>query len=62
LRIWHTAWRRLRAWQDAGVWDRLHQLVLEELSEGELLDWSRACVDGVAVRAKRGRAHWLEPH
>jgi transposase len=24
----HTAWRRLRAGQDAGVWDRLHQLVL----------------------------------
>jgi hypothetical protein len=22
----HTAWRRLREWQDAGVWDRLHQL------------------------------------
>ena len=38
----HTAWRRLREWQDAGVWDRLHQLVLDELSDilgvtGELL-------------------------
>jgi transposase len=29
----HTAWRRLRAWQAAGVWDRLHRLVLDELSE-----------------------------
>jgi len=28
-----TAWRRLRAWQDAGVWDRLHRIVLGELSE-----------------------------
>ncbi len=23
----HTAWRRLRAWQAAGVWDGLHRLV-----------------------------------
>jgi transposase len=29
----HTAWRRLREWHNAGVWDRLHQLVLDELSE-----------------------------
>ncbi len=29
----HTAWRRLREWHDAGVWDRLHQLVLDELSD-----------------------------
>lgn len=50
----HTAWRRLRAWQDAGVWDRLHQLVLDELSEAGLLDWSRGCIDGVSVRSKRG--------
>jgi len=50
----HTAWRRLREWQDAGVWDRLHQLVLDELSEAQLLDWSRACIDGVSVRSKGG--------
>ena len=29
----HTAWRQLWAWQDAGVWDRLHRVVLEKLSE-----------------------------
>lgn len=32
------AWRRLRAWQDAGVWDRLHRLVLDELSDAAVLD------------------------
>jgi transposase len=47
-------WSRLREWQDAGVWDRLHQLVLDELSQAELLDWSRGCIDGVSVRSKRG--------
>jgi transposase len=50
----HTAWRRLRAWQAAGVWDQLHRRVLDELSEADLLDWSRASIDAVSVRAKRG--------
>jgi transposase len=50
----NTAWRRLREWQAAGVWDRLHQVVLDRLGQQGLLDWSRACIDGVAVRAKRG--------
>lgn len=50
----HTAWRRLPEWPDAGVWDRLHQLVLDELSDAQPLDWSRACIDGVSVRSKRG--------
>ncbi|ALU38748.1 transposase [Kocuria flava] len=50
----HTAWRRLRQWQGAGVWEKLHRAVLEELSEQEILDWSRASIDAVSVRAKRG--------
>jgi transposase len=49
-----TAWRRLREWQDAGVWDRLHQLVLDELSDIDELDWTRGCIDAVSVRSKRG--------
>jgi len=24
-----TCWRRLRDWQEAGVWERLHQTLLE---------------------------------
>jgi transposase len=26
-----TCWRRLRAWQEAGVWEKLHHAVLEQL-------------------------------
>jgi hypothetical protein len=33
----HTAWRRLPAWQDAVVWDRLRRLVLDELSDAAVL-------------------------
>ena len=36
------------------VWDRLHQAVLDRLGQQGLLDWSRACLDSVSVRAKRG--------
>ncbi|HMC47135.1 MAG TPA: IS5 family transposase [Caballeronia sp.] len=46
-----TCWRRLRDWQKAGVWDRLHQLLLTKLREAGKLDFSRAAVDSSSVRA-----------
>ena len=49
-----TCWRRLRDWQAAGVWDRLHRLLLDRLGEADRIDWSRACVDSASVPAKRG--------
>jgi transposase len=49
-----TCWRRLRAWQDAGVWDELHQRVLDRLGQQGLLDWSRVALDSVSVGAKKG--------
>lgn len=32
-----TCWRRLRSWQEAGVWETLHHSVLHELSQEHLL-------------------------
>jgi len=49
-----TCWRRLRDWQDAGVWDRLHRVVLDRLGDAGQLDWSRALVDASSIRAKKG--------
>ena len=49
-----TCWRRLRDWQQAGVWDRLHRELLNRLREADRIDWSRACIDSTAVAAKRG--------
>jgi transposase len=49
-----TCWRRLRDWQAAGVWTRLHRALLERLSDAGQLDWSRASLDSAAVAAKRG--------
>ena len=37
-----TCWRRLRDWQEAGVWDRLHRALLDRLGEADRIDWSRA--------------------
>jgi len=49
-----TCWRRLRDWQAAGVWDRLHELLLAELRASDKIDWSRAAVDSSSVRAVGG--------
>jgi transposase len=47
-----TCWRRLRDWQEAGVWKRLHQILLARLEAAHQVDWSRASVDSISVRAK----------
>ena len=49
-----TAWRRLRAWQQAGVWERLHALLLAELHAAEQVEWSRAVADASYLQAKKG--------
>ena len=49
-----TCWRRLREWQEAGVWQRLHELLLARLNEAERIDWSRAAIDSSHVRAFGG--------
>jgi transposase len=49
-----TCWRRLRNWQRAGVWERLHRTLLDRLGEADQIDWSRASLDSRSVPAKRG--------
>jgi len=53
-----TCWRRLRDWQAAGVWDRLHQTLLDRLGDAGRIDWSRASLDSASVPAKRGARRW----
>jgi transposase len=53
-----TCWRRLDEWANAGVFDRLHLVVLDRLGEQGRLDWDRAAVDTMSVRAKRGGTTW----
>jgi transposase len=61
-----TCWRRLDEWQRAGVWERLHEVLLAELHADGLIEWGRAVADGSHVQAKKGapkraRARLIEP-
>jgi transposase len=61
-----TCYRRLDEWQRAGVWQRLHALLLAELRAAGELDWARAVADASHVQAKKGaprraRARLTEP-
>jgi transposase len=49
-----TCWRRLNEWAKAGVFEALHMEVLHRLGVAGRLDWSRASVDSMSVRVKRG--------
>jgi transposase len=49
-----TCWRRLRDWQQAGVWDRILRLLQDTLGKQGRIDWSRAALDSASVRAKGG--------
>ena len=55
-----TCWRRLTEWAKAGVFDQLHSEALDRLGEQGRLDWSRASVDTMSVRAKRGGTTWVQ--
>jgi transposase len=58
-----TCWRRLREWQEQGVWQRLHEVLLAKLNAAGEIDWQRAAIDSSHVRAFGGasapaRARW----
>jgi transposase len=60
-----TCWRRLREWQAAGVWQKVHAVLLAKLREADQIDWSRSVVDSASVRAvfggrKRGRIRRID--
>ncbi len=49
-----TCWRRLHEWQEAGVWKRLHRILLDRLGEADQIDWERASLDSSSIPAKKG--------
>ena len=49
-----SCWRRLHAWQQAGVWVKLHRLLLDRLRGSDKIDWSKAAVDSSLIRAVGG--------
>lgn len=49
-----TAWRRLRDWQQAGVWKGAHLALLERLNAAGAIDWNASVADGSHIRALQG--------
>jgi transposase len=49
-----TCWRRLKEWQEAGVWERLLSVLLDRLGGDDQIVWERASLDSAIIPAKRG--------
>jgi transposase len=49
-----TCRETLAAWQQAGVWQKLHELLLAELNAADHIDWSRVLIDSATVKAPKG--------
>ena len=49
-----TCWRRLKEWQQAGVFQALHERLLAQLRSDGRLDLSRAVCDSASLRALLG--------
>jgi transposase len=52
---------KLRDWQKAGVWQRLHHLLLQRLQDDGRLDWERASLDSASVAVPGGEATGKDP-
>jgi hypothetical protein len=55
-----VTWWRLRDRQATGVWEQLQHRLLDWLGDDGQVDWSRAAIDSVSVRARRGGTRWRE--
>ncbi len=44
-----SCWRRVRDWQRTGVWERLHQTLLQRMREHDQIAWERASLDSASV-------------
>ncbi len=49
-----TCWRRLKEWEEAGVWGELHRVMLDRLGQAGEIDWERASLDSASVAAPGG--------
>jgi transposase len=49
-----TLWNRLDEWRKAGVWQRVHEVLLAKLRGAGEIDFGRVVVDSGSVRAVHG--------
>ena len=56
-----TCWRRLRQWEEHGIWLKIWRQFLSELDQGGKLDWSDSFLDGSFAPAKKGASALVKP-
>jgi len=49
-----TCWRRFDTWSRAGVWKRIHAVIVAELQAAGLLDLSELTMDATFAEARKG--------
>jgi len=57
-----TCWRRLRDWEEQGVWLEIWRAFLAELNEKQQLKWSESFLDGSFAPAKKGAPPSAKPN
>src|SRR5512146_3011332 len=55
-----TCWRRLRQWEEQGVWLRAWRALLGTLDQRGLLRWEECFLDGTFFPAKKGASRWAK--
>jgi len=56
-----TCWRRLRDWEEQGVWLKIWRAFLAKLNERQQLKWSEAFLGGSFAPAKKGAWESAKP-
>ena len=56
-----TCWRRLRAWEENGTWEKIWRVLLSLLDDQNKLRWEKAFLDGSFVPAKKGDMRSARP-
>jgi len=57
-----VCWKRLRRWDEQGVWLRLWRAFLSELDQRDRLDWEETFLDGSFAPAKKGATPSAKPN
>jgi len=56
-----TCWRRLRGWEEDGIWLRAWQQLLADMDRRQLLNWEEVFLDATFIVAKKGALEWAKP-
>jgi len=57
-----TCWRRLREWEETGVWLRAWRALVAALDEQGQMNWAEIFADGSFAPAKKGASAWEKPN